>query len=154
VTTPLTWILKLMSWAFCTLEIACRCPETEMFLPLIVVTAIPYGYGVDLWNLYLDDVIIFLKVRLLLIPNCFIRAQVHQDRSRSFHNLLPWHALRETIYPPSLPAHQPRPHLPYSSLLDRGLRDYIHLDFYRYSHLRLFARRPLLELLYQGKLCE
>ncbi len=65
VTLLLTSILKIMSWAFCALEIACRSLQTEKNAFVISFLAIPYGYGVDLWNIYRDDVIMFLKV---LIP--------------------------------------------------------------------------------------
>jgi hypothetical protein len=50
-----------MSWAFCALEIVCTCLGSFMLVPLIVL-AIPYRLGVDLWNIYLGGVIMFLKV--------------------------------------------------------------------------------------------
>lgn len=39
----------------------CRCLKTRLSLSLIISLAIPYGYGIDLWNLTRDDVITFLK---------------------------------------------------------------------------------------------
>jgi hypothetical protein len=50
-----------MSWAFCALEIVCAYLGSFMLVSLIIL-AIPYGLGVDFWNIYLDDVIMVLKV--------------------------------------------------------------------------------------------
>jgi hypothetical protein len=78
----------------------------------------------------------------------FIQTHTRLDLFRCFYNLLPRHPVRQTVHPPLLSAHQPRPHLSRPSIFNQHLRDHIHPDINRYRDLRLLARYPLLGFLH------